>query len=99
MGLLQNASLLILIFGLFIQFIVLSFKPPKIISNFLNTFADEKDKTANSSFENMFITPITLHLAMAVPVWFFEKQSLASIGVISIGVGDSFAGIFGSRYG
>ena len=47
----------------------------------------------------MFITPITLHLAMAVPVWIFDKNILSVLGVISIGIGDSFAGIVGIRYG
>eukprot|EP01135_Chromosphaera_perkinsii_P008022 Nk52_evm94s1073 gene=Nk52_evmTU94s1073 len=77
------------------------------IATYVDKFIDEKDQGP------IVLTHIYLLLAVALPIWFYRAQEVGSYGkwvswcypfvpfagVLSIGIGDAVASIFGSRYG
>ena len=71
-----------------------------IVHKYLIAFVDEKDAGI------VILTHIYLLLGFSVPVWLFPFNSQHNLcilapyaGVISLGVGDAFASIFGTIYG
>ena len=66
------------------------------VTSSLEIFADEKDRLLPSG-KRIFITPITLLMALCVPLFISETLDFQLTGVVTIAVGDSFSAVIGSR--
>jgi len=97
LALLKHASLCLILMFLAMQIMILVVDSPQLI-NTLEIFADEKDRYLPSG-KRIFITPITLLMALCVPLFMSETLDFQFAGVIAIAVGDSFSAVIGSKYG
>ena len=97
---LSVASSLCLFLFVGIEFIRAFQLPPfgKILSEKLSVFADKQD----SGY--LLLTPIYLLVSMCVPIWIYpnnvnDRNVLLYAGILSIGVGDTIASVYGSKFG
>ena len=97
---LSIASSLCLFLFVAMEFIRAYRLPPfgKILFEKLSVFADKQDNGC------LLLTPIYLLISMCIPIWIYphnvnDRNILLYAGVLSVGVGDTVASIYGSKYG